>query len=104
MFEKGNHIRLFKKENLIKGYKNKRKITQYIAKKKAKNSSERIKRIEHRGDYVRISRTGGVAERASFSNKKMGIGATVNTMHGLRILVSKSVDTMCVDKLHKACN
>ena len=50
--------------------------------KASKNTSEGIKRIEYRGDYVRISRTGGVAGRASVSNKKMGIGATVNTKHG----------------------
>jgi len=53
--------------------------------KASKNSSEGNKRIEYRGDYVRISRTGGIAGRASVSNKKMGVGATVNTKHGLRL-------------------
>ena len=49
------------------------------------NSSEGIKRIEYRGDYVRISRTGGVAGRTSVCNKKIGKGATVNNKHGQRI-------------------
>jgi hypothetical protein len=53
--------------------------------KASKNTSEGNKRIEYRGDYVRISRTGGIAGRASVSNKKMGIGATVNTKHGLSL-------------------
>ena len=61
------------------------KSSKTSRKRKAKNSSEGIKRIEHRGEYVCISRTGGVAGRASVSNKKRGMGATVNTKHGLRI-------------------
>tara|TARA_A100001015_G_scaffold31532_1_gene35105 strand:- start:1247 stop:1555 length:309 start_codon:yes stop_codon:yes gene_type:complete len=46
------------------------------------NSSEGIKRIEYRGDYVRTSRTGGVAGRTSVYNKKIGKGARVGFQKG----------------------
>lgn len=41
------------------------------------------KRIEHRGRYLRISRTGGVALRAQA--KLAGLTVTANTNHGLRV-------------------
>ena len=61
------------------------KFSKNPSSRASKNTSEGTKRIEYRGDYVRISRTGGVAGRASVSNKKLGMGATVNTNHGLRL-------------------
>ncbi len=41
------------------------------------------KRIEYRGENVRVSRTGGVAVTKTF--KKDGVGATLNTKQGLRL-------------------
>jgi hypothetical protein len=41
------------------------------------------KRIEHRGENIRVSRTGGVAARKNIS--KDGYGATVNTNQGVRL-------------------
>jgi hypothetical protein len=41
------------------------------------------KRVEYRGKNIRVSRTGGVAVRKTF--KKDGVGATLNTKHGLRL-------------------
>ncbi len=40
------------------------------------------KRIEYRGDYLRASRTGGVALRGHV--KAGRIGVTANTAHGVR--------------------
>jgi hypothetical protein len=41
------------------------------------------KRIEYRGENVRVSRTGGLA--VTKTCKKDGVGATLNTKHGLRL-------------------
>lgn len=41
------------------------------------------KRVEFKGENIRVSRTGGVAGRKNIS--KDGYGATVNTNHGLRL-------------------
>jgi hypothetical protein len=41
------------------------------------------KRLEYRGENVRVSRTGGVAVTKTF--KKDGVGATLNTKHGIRL-------------------
>lgn len=48
-----------------------------------KDKDGRQKRIEHRGRYLRVSRTGGVALRAHV--KAGGINITGNTRHGLRL-------------------
>lgn len=48
-----------------------------------KDSGGRQKRIEHRGKYLRVSRTGGVALRAQ--KKIAGINVTGNTKNGLRL-------------------
>jgi len=47
------------------------------------NKEEPSKRIEIRGENIRVSRTGGVAVRKTFSGD--GYGATVNSKHGLRL-------------------
>ena len=41
------------------------------------------KRLEYKGKNVRVSRTGGVAVTKTF--KKDGVGATLNTKHGIRL-------------------
>jgi len=41
------------------------------------------KRIEYRGKNVRVSRTGGISATKTF--KGDGVGATINTKHGLRL-------------------
>ena len=41
------------------------------------------KRVEYRGENIRVSRTGGVSARKNIS--KDGYGATVNTNHGIRL-------------------
>ncbi|MFO8241481.1 MAG: hypothetical protein R6T90_10865, partial [Dissulfuribacterales bacterium] len=41
------------------------------------------RRIEHRGKYLRASRTGGVALRAQA--KALGANLTANTTHGFRV-------------------
>lgn len=41
------------------------------------------KRIEYRGEHIRVSRTSGVS--ATKTIKKGGYGATVNTNHGVRL-------------------
>jgi len=51
----------------------------------ARSKQEKMKRIEYKGKHIRASRTGGVAARATVSDKKLGIGATVNTKHGLQL-------------------
>ncbi len=43
----------------------------------------RLKRIEYRGKYLRVSRTGGVALRAQ--GAASGINFTINSKHGTRI-------------------
>lgn len=48
-----------------------------------KDADGRQKRIEHKGKYLRASRTGGVALRAQ--KKIAGINVTGNTKHGLRL-------------------
>ncbi|TQD40294.1 hypothetical protein [Haloflavibacter putidus] len=40
------------------------------------------KRVEYRGENIRVSRTGGVAARKNISKK--GYGATINTNQGIR--------------------
>ena len=62
------------KEDKMQGMDKNEKFSKKSSSKASKNTSEGIKRIEYRGDYVRISRTGGVAGRASVSNKKIGMG------------------------------
>lgn len=48
-----------------------------------KDQDGRQVRVEHRGENLRASRTGGVAARAE---KRIGpVNATVNTTHGLRL-------------------
>ena len=41
------------------------------------------KRIEYRGKNIRVSRTGGISATKTF--KGDGVGATINTKHGLRL-------------------
>jgi len=41
------------------------------------------KRIEYKGKNIRVSRTGGVSATKTF--KGDGVGATINTKHGLRL-------------------
>ena len=48
-----------------------------------KDRDGRQVRIEHRGKYLRASRTGGVALRASA--RASGVGLTVNSSHGVRV-------------------
>ena len=48
-----------------------------------KNKDKPHKRIEYRGKNVRVSRTGGVSVTKTF--KGDGVGATINTKHGLRL-------------------
>jgi len=48
-----------------------------------KNKDKPSKRIEYRGKNVRVSRTGGVSATKTF--KADGVGATINTKHGLRL-------------------
>lgn len=51
----------------------------------AKSDTDRAKplpRIEYRGDYLRASRTGGVALRAHVKAGRVGV--TANTQHGIR--------------------
>ena len=48
-----------------------------------KNKDKPHKRIEYRGKNVRVSRTGGVSATKTF--KGDGVGATINTKHGLRL-------------------
>ena len=48
-----------------------------------KDKDKPSKRIEYRGENVRVSRTGGVSATKTF--KGDGVGATINTKHGLRI-------------------
>ena len=49
----------------------------------SKNKDKPSKRIEYRGENVRVSRTGGVSATKTF--KGDGVGATINTKHGLRL-------------------
>ena len=46
-----------------------------------KNKDTPSKRIEYRGENVRVSRTGGVSATKTFK----GDGATINTNHGVRL-------------------
>ena len=48
-----------------------------------KDAYGRQRRIEHRGRYLRASRTGGVALRAQA--KAAGVNVTANTSHGFRV-------------------
>ena len=49
----------------------------------SKDKDNPSKRIEYRGKNVRVSRTGGVSATKTF--KGDGVGATINTKHGLRL-------------------
>jgi hypothetical protein len=49
----------------------------------SKDHNEPHKRIEYKGENVRVSRTGGVSATKTF--KGDGVGATINTNHGLRL-------------------
>ena len=54
-----------------------------MAESKSDKTKKPQKRIEYRGEHVRVSRTGGVAVTKTF--KKDGVGATLNTKHGIRL-------------------
>ena len=49
----------------------------------SKDKNSPSKRIEYRGENVRVSRTGGISATKTF--KADGVGATINTKHGLRL-------------------
>ena len=49
----------------------------------SKDKNNPSKRIEYKGENVRVSRTGGVSATKTF--KDDGVGATINTKHGLRL-------------------
>ena len=49
----------------------------------SKDKNNPSKRLEYRGKNIRVSRTGGVSATKTF--KSDGVGATINTKHGLRI-------------------
>lgn len=49
----------------------------------SKDKDNPSKRIEYRGKNVRVSRTDGVSATKTF--KGDGVGATINTKHGLRL-------------------
>ena len=49
----------------------------------SKQDDKPRKRIEYRGENIRVSRTGGVSATKTF--KGDGYGATINTNHGLRL-------------------
>jgi hypothetical protein len=51
--------------------------------KEEEKNKEPQKRIEYRGENIRVSRTGGVSATKTFSGD--GYGATINTNHGLRL-------------------
>ena len=48
-----------------------------------KGKNKPSKRIEYRCKNVRVSRTGGVSATKTFKGE--GVGATINTNHGIRI-------------------
>jgi len=50
---------------------------------KSEKKKEPHKRIEYRGKNVRVSRTGGISATKTF--KGDGVGATINTNHGVRL-------------------
>jgi hypothetical protein len=50
---------------------------------KSEKKKEPQKRIEYKGKNVRVSRTGGVSATKTF--KGDGVGATINTNHGIRL-------------------
>ena len=54
-----------------------------MSKKKSNKTKVPQKRIEYRGDNVRISRTGGIAVTKTI--KGDGLGLTLNTKHGVRL-------------------
>jgi hypothetical protein len=47
------------------------------------NNKKPKKRIEYRGENIRVSRTGGLSATKTFSGD--GYGATLNTNHGIRL-------------------
>ena len=49
----------------------------------SKDSNKPHKRVEYRGKNVRVSRTGGVSATKTFKGE--GVGATINTNHGIRL-------------------
>jgi hypothetical protein len=51
--------------------------------RKSEEQKKPQKRIEYRGENVRVSRTGGIAVTKTF--KKDGVGVTLNTKHGIRL-------------------
>ena len=48
-----------------------------------KDSNKPHKRVEYRGKNIRVSRTGGVSATKTFKGE--GVGATINTNHGIRL-------------------
>ncbi len=48
-----------------------------------KDKNKPSKRIEYKGENVQVSRTGGVSATKTF--KGDGVGATINTNHGVRL-------------------
>jgi len=50
---------------------------------KLEKKKEPQKRIEYKGENVRVSRTGGISATKTF--KGDGVGATINTKHGVRL-------------------
>ncbi len=56
-----------------------------------KDEYGRQRRIEHRGRYLRASRTGGIALRTQA--RAAGVGFTVNTRHGARLSVGAGKGT-----------
>jgi len=56
-----------------------------------KDRDGRQSRIEHRGRYLRISRTGGIALRSQA--KLAGVTITGNTSHGIRVSTTPARDT-----------
>ena len=49
----------------------------------SKDSNKPQKRVEYRGKNIRVSRTGGVSATKTFKGE--GVGATINTNHGIRL-------------------
>ncbi|CAI8254353.1 MAG: Uncharacterised protein [Polaribacter sp. SA4-10] len=54
-----------------------------MPKSKSKDNNKPHKRIGYKGENVRVSRTGGISATRIF--KGDGVGATINTNHGVRL-------------------
>ena len=54
-----------------------------MSKRNSEEQKKPQKRIEYRGENIRVSRTGGVSATKTF--KKDGVGVTLNTKHGIRL-------------------